>query len=649
MNGNPNPFLTETCDGAAAAMTAPCVQAAAWERLEGIVGSRAELVPTGGARAITSGQLVHLSASRAGYGKTHLLRRLQQDKSFDGCVLPLRFDLERPVTWCGGLDQILHACHTATSPGPVAVPRLSEFARGIFAALNCDLIRRGLVHCDDDEARTLEALKSRAVEIYDLTDPSSSVGQWFVRNFEALLPALAESSARWTGDTPEVAMEWLRVLCAYEQGHEDSASARWQSLRWGIRQISQAMQGDYADGVQVMTVTSESEQLGAKNRLSEFLRLIGLVKPTVVTVDEVDILIKEPRTCLRLADLLIQIASDVPRTVAILSTNDDLWNAAFRNHLPSAVLDRLTGCSIRLEGIGVEEAEALVRLRLESAGVVGGDADRFIAVSGIRELFIDYSHSVSPRAVLRQCRRHWEEFGLSGVDGRDAGGDREFVPSLFPDGDPKLAPAPKSSGNGHIEAMAPLKPIGSPDTPQPTDTTESATPVQKAFATRLREDEDSPVLDPVRIASLLRIAGQHFPMVHYDEKAIVSGNGAPPAIAGVWKTGDMELLFGLRPYDEHSYWRALAKHAVLSSSGPSKLTIFDTSERRNVGEFLSSEWGEHIDVIELNRSAIQRLAAASDVLRDAECGELNIPVPRALAELIDELEFFWSRVTRPVV
>lgn len=662
--GNANPFLMDTCEGTPAAVDAPEVQWGAWEALEGMARSAAasEVVAGGGEAAV--GTLVLLSSPRAGYGKTHLLRRLSHSGVAEWFVVPLRFDLEHPVAWGAALDQVLYHCHGQPSPVKGGISLLSEISRRLFAALNGELIRRGQVYCGADAAETVAALKLGATDIYCLTDEASQVGQWFVENFEALLPALAESLSHWTGETAGSASEWLRVLCAYEQGHSDRPGDRWQSLQWGIRQISQEMRGGFGGGVQMLSVTSEGEQLAAKQRLREFLRLAGCVRLPVIAVDGIDVLVADPGACLRLGDLLTRVSAEVPRSLTAFSVNDDVWNAAFAGHLPGALVDRLSGRPVRLRGLGFAEAAAMVLARMEAVGIEAAAAERSLSVLNLAECVRARGEAIAPRELLRHCAARWEALGeaqreaLAGTgpspEASAAGEAGVFVPSLFPGGDPKLAPPPKApvAINGQSAPEDSIKSGGHGEAGSQSGCSAAGVshpdPALEAFEARMRGALPECAADPVRIALLLRIAGQQFPMVRYAEEAMPPDNGSPPAVVGVWKTGDMEVLFGVRPYGDLRYWRSVARHAARRATGHSKLAVFDSPDRGHVATFLPEGPSDpHIDLIELDKDALQRLFAASELLEDAENGQFPLPVPQALGGIVDELEFFWRRVTRP--
>ncbi|MGK0187903.1 MAG: hypothetical protein ACI9R3_003694 [Verrucomicrobiales bacterium] len=645
--GSHNPFVQDTFAASSTSSTpSVCLHQEARQEFLDVIENLTS-------QSNLSGRLVLLTASRAGFGKTHLLHRLQELHS-SVLMLPLQFDLERSVSWQAGMEQVLHRCHSSVTETE-GISVLSACNRTLFAMLNADLIQHGLVDCeDDDKTGTLEALQQRAIEIFDLTEASSAMSQWFLRNFEALLPTLSEAAARLSGISADSASEWLRVLCAYEQGQNDAPSARWQALQWGIGQISQAMQGGFNDGVHVLSVTNESEQLSAKMRLIEFLKLQGIGRIPVIAVDHIDVLHRDVAACLRLADVLTQLTAAVPKSMAVLAVNEDVWNSGFRHYLPSAMGDRLTGSTIRLPGVTAQEAEALVRMRLEQAETAPANVERFIVHSGIIRLIEASVAPISPRAVLRHCSSRWNTFSVTqSVDPVELVAKES--PSLFAEGEPVLAQAPNTLPTAAVAAVAvvnglrPLKPLGSSvgtaEIP-PVDLPDASNRIQKVFDARIDAMVEVFAPDPVRIAALLRVAGQQFPMVQYGEEPVPSGNGAPPALVGKWKTGESEVLFGLRPYEEAGYWKSLVRHVEARTPGTRKLAIFDSADRGRISAILGAQADQNIDIVELDSAAVRRLSAASDLLDDAEKGVLEVPVPEAMAGLVDELDFFWKRVTR---
>jgi hypothetical protein len=95
----------------------------------------------------------------------------------------------------------------------------------------------------------------------------------------------------------------------------------------------------------------------------------------------------------------------------VLSLNQDVWQATFGHHLPSAMEDRLTASQMLLRGIGVVEAADLLRMRLDIADVTPEQAREFEAFVDVRRYFLGRPlGSVAARGFLRHLARQWEVF-----------------------------------------------------------------------------------------------------------------------------------------------------------------------------------------------------------------------------------------------
>ena len=577
-------------------------------------------------------QLLLLLAPRAGFGKSHLLRRLESGHPGRPLLIPLEFGLDQTPSWNAALDQVLGCCHRNHVKLPTGgrVPILAECGRRLFALLCGDLIRSGIVPCSGNKAETLAAIETHATSIFALHENDAmeegSFGDWFLRNFEELIGPMADAAGNRTKVLAEVVSEWLRVLCSYEQGMSSTARERWRSLQWGVRQISQTVDGGFlgSGGSTVVAVTSaDSEQLASRARLFELLSILAMVRVPLISVDGLDGFQNDSGACLRVADMLIKLRQAADGPVFVLAVNEDVWGSGFAKHLPSAMLDRLTATTLRLRGLTAENAEELVVNRLRDAGEPSTSPKEFLEHIGFRRWFFSQSEPVSPRAVLRYCADAYS---------RDA-----------VEIEPETEGETRKSASDEAE-WVPLQPLASSDSPS-DDEGESATR-SRVPAEAPASDGVTVAADPVRMARLLRIAGEQFPMVNYEEVALPAHNGAVPPTAGVWKTADGEVWFGLRSFDEPAYWGAVARHvASLGCSAHRKLAVVGSLEGE-LAESLSDAGGVHLDVIELDASEVSELCEASDLLSAAETGETEIPVPQALAGFVDSLDYFWKRFSR---
>jgi hypothetical protein len=141
-----------------------------------------------------------------------------------------------------------------------------------------------------------------------------------------------------------------------------------------------------------------------------WLRLLGLWRPVVLLVDHLDAYYRNPEAGLRIASLLLDM-SEMDGVHVVLSLNQDVWQATFGHHLPSAMEDRLTASQMLLRGIGEKEAATMLRMRLDHAGVKADELRDFESFVDVKRYFLGRPlGSVSARTFLRHAAKQWEFF-----------------------------------------------------------------------------------------------------------------------------------------------------------------------------------------------------------------------------------------------
>jgi hypothetical protein len=141
-----------------------------------------------------------------------------------------------------------------------------------------------------------------------------------------------------------------------------------------------------------------------------WLRLLGLWRPVVLLVDHLDAYYRNPEAGLRIASLLLDM-SEMDGVHVVLSLNQDVWQATFGHHLPSAMEDRLTASQMLLRGIGENEAATMLRMRLDHAGVKGDELREFETFVDVKRYFLGRPlGSVSARTFLRHAAKQWDFF-----------------------------------------------------------------------------------------------------------------------------------------------------------------------------------------------------------------------------------------------
>jgi hypothetical protein len=208
--------------------------------------------------------------------------------------------------------------------------------------------------------------------------------------------------------------------------------------------------------------TASLTALASANRLSceVWLRLLALWKPVVVLVDHLDGFYRDERAGLRIAMLLLDMA-EIAGVHVVLSLNQDVWQATFGHHLPSALEDRLTASQVLLRGLGTDEAAALVRLRLGESGVPEDEAAKFERFLDVRRYFLGRPvGSVSVRNFLRHAAAQWQLFsrssafetgpGSGGGDEEDEDGPAVLLPVIAEPASRAAPPPPKPPEPGGV-------------------------------------------------------------------------------------------------------------------------------------------------------------------------------------------------------
>lgn len=370
-----NPFTQDVCPGPYGVTEENSVGALNADVLERLSQAVDEQQQSAG-RA--SGQpLVLLTAPRAGYGKTHLLGRMTASGGTHWLILPLAFRMGDEVTRVNVARRGLEALERAET-GEEGWSMLREASAGVVATLLRQLIRSGKLPCANPE-QALRVLSGPAKEIFSSGGQAHLIGEWLRKHVTQLRKPMAELASRTTGVvTPSEAEIWLQAFIA--QGLDGLGAGVA-----GLRQLA----------------TQSEEGCGI------VMKLLGLWRPVVVLVDHLDGFYRNAEAGLQIATLLLDLA-ELDGHPVVLSLNQDVWQATFGHHLPSALEDRLTASRLLLRGLTEEEATELVKLRLNRAGVESALARSFEDFLDVPRYFMGRPlGSVSARVFLRHAAQQW--------------------------------------------------------------------------------------------------------------------------------------------------------------------------------------------------------------------------------------------------
>lgn len=133
----------------------------------------------------------------------------------------------------------------------------------------------------------------------------------------------------------------------------------------------------------------------------------------------------------------------------------------------------------------------------------------------------------------------------------------------------------------------------------------------------------------------------------------------------VWSIQEVELLFGLAPFADTSYWRVLAGFAAgrladlaaeaeRDGTAPVKLKLVTFKADREhsawqalyAGDTIPTPLKPHLDAVHLDAHSVAALYAMQRIIKDAESGAVQAEPTQVMTVLARELDFFWKRITR---
>lgn len=324
--------------------------------------------------------LLLLTAPRAGYGKTHLLGRLAAAAGGQVVLVPLAFRLEDEIGISAVAVRGLESMARAETLRE-GWTKLREACAGVSAMLVRRLIETDLLPCANKE-QALRVLSGDPVEVFDEKGSARLIGDW-VRRFDAQLrKPMTEQAMKRVPAIPAALESWVDAM------------------------LNHALDGGMSKMAVLRTMAADESNEGPVT----WLRLLGLWRPVVLLVDHLDAYYRNPEAGLRIASLLLDM-SEMDGVHVVLSLNQDVWQATFGHHLPSAMEDRLTASQMLLRGIGESEAATLLRMRLQQAGVKNDEMREFEAFVDVKRYFLGRPlGSVSARTFLRHAAKQWGFF-----------------------------------------------------------------------------------------------------------------------------------------------------------------------------------------------------------------------------------------------
>lgn len=399
-----NPFASDVCTTPYEVAEDRSVTAMNRDILQRVANAIEELGDSRGGKA--GKPLLLLTAPRAGYGKTHLLGRVAAVADAQAVAMPLVFRSDTDISWGGVSREALEVLKHLPGKDP-GWSRLRELCAGIFAAMVLKLIRDGRLPCANPE-QAMRVLGTEPSDLFREDTAARLIGDWLKKHYTQLRKPLTDLAR---GLPNAGAMDvWVDALFA--GAHHGSPAS-------------------------LETVVSLAS--GSRPAFELWLRLVTLWRPAVMFVDHLDGFYRQEDAGLRIATMLLELA-EVEGVHVVLSLNQDVWQATFAHHLPSALEDRLTASQFLLRGLSAADASDLLRLRLRENRVPPDEAMQFEAFVDVPRYFQGRPvGSVSARVFLRHCALQWEAFQQIKMRGHEPFGaataDEDRPPPLLSDDD----------------------------------------------------------------------------------------------------------------------------------------------------------------------------------------------------------------------
>jgi len=398
-------------------------------------------------RATDRGRMVLLRSPRAGFGKTHLLKRLHQRVAHTHEFIPLEPSKGKNLNAAECLDAVLRR-FSRILPAGGGLTVLDLLARRILATGLEPLVRSGEVPSQDRDS-ALQALQERPVETFDFHNEEAVTARWAQANFSLLGPRLTAELAERTEAGFRPVAWWVELLFRYSSAELDQTTRN-----------SSLFETVFGNG---------SVETDMHEKLVTLMNLTGLVTSPVLVLDEVEGFSSNPEAALQVASFLNALHQSCNELALIISVNGDVWETAFLPRLPCGLKDRLSDIVIDLRPMTKDQAAKLIGDR------AGEHADRILDAMDL-DTGVIYA-----RGLIREASNTWEELGLVKSDDEQS----QSTPASL-----QLTPA---TSTGPISLAAEPEPTPTYDAPsqQPESTAPYTVPAVSAAVTAAASTSDA--------------------------------------------------------------------------------------------------------------------------------------------------------------
>jgi len=399
------------------------------------------------------GRIIQLRAPRAGYGKTHLLSRLELRMGTSHEFIPLRAALGYRIDAVTTMDDAVHGLLRPV-PSSGGLRAMDLVARRMFAKALEPLVISGEVPCQDRDA-ALTALRARPIETFDFHQPDAITARWARDHFDVLGPRLSTEIALRCKQPHRKVAFWVDIWFRFATTPLNNP-ARMRILTDAVRNGN----------------PSESGQM---DRLRALLSMLALLRRVVLVADDLEGITADEKAALKLAAFLTSMRQSAERVDVILSLNLDVWERSFISCLSGGMVDRLSEVVIQLHPLTEEEMLALLESHVPGLG------------NQLFERLDRTEESSYARGLIRAAGAAWL---------RASAMDSHISAPMTPPPVPLIESASKKTTPVSVPAapsvMTPVSPVSAPFTVTKVDLTENERPPVPDSAASQKEDEVRP-------------------------------------------------------------------------------------------------------------------------------------------------------------
>lgn len=326
------------------------------------------------------GELISISAPTAGFGKSHLIKRISSEVLNRVSVIDL--PLEPQTEWSELLDSTIQQLESNPSVNHVtSLSKLDEAAAFFLAHLIHSAISGEII--EKQECPSPISIRKDDYFLAFGGGARSKIYSWLDEKIDSFA-SLAELPEHYFNQfSRSDVVYWANYFVAH------------------FRQDNQSMK-------QLIGSLSFSE---AKRRTVQLLQISSNLTPLLIVVDHLDSCHGSDSAGMEIATIVTSISESLPNSVLIFSINEDLWQSVFEDNLPSAIKDRMNGENLELEAINANDAADIIIERLTNNGIPHQLAYQFSSELSEIHNWRNSTHELFPRKIIKQAMVLWDESG----------------------------------------------------------------------------------------------------------------------------------------------------------------------------------------------------------------------------------------------